>query len=650
MATVFSSLVLPAWSSTKPATKPSPPEAILEQDFNPSERQPVQEEPDLRDVNNALRALIDIFPDVQPEVFREMLSRVSENSRLEIVAEQLLKNDAKWIRGRFRRVPKTPSKDEGKKKPAKEDQLFDAQLRQEDVFRNEAYKTAVKIALYDEFKGLSHSAIKAVLAEHNYHYTSSRAELISIVSKSWRFSFTSFFTRRKAPSASKHPFLEWPQQTDKSAPDKRPAIPKLLHSRNYELNQELYDTLIVPILAKQKEAQEIVDHAIAHQIREQESTEAEEIYDCDCCYSSVTVHNMAACDDGCHYICFRCISHTVNEAIYGQGWTTSIDAERATIRCVAPALGMDEDCHGCIPFEMVARAVTEKETGTQTLQKLESRIASESLQKSKLTMVHCPFCSYAEIDDLAMRQSHHWKFRRSISLTFITIWTAYTLNYLNMLAPIILLGLTLYLTSYYLPTPFTHSLSRLTLKSRGLRFTCRSPTCLKKSCMRCHTLWRDPHECYSSQLTSLQQTLESAMTSAIKRTCPKCNVSFVKSAGCNKLVCVCGYQMCYLCRADISTNGYQHFCQHFRPMGGQCKDCDSCDLYRMEDDKTVVEEARKRAEKEWWEGEGRGVSKTLVREKITLGAGTWRELGNWRAWEGWLDGVVERVCIVVDEE
>jgi hypothetical protein len=647
MATVFSSLVLPAWSSTKPTNQPSPSEPIPIIPFDPADDQSIQEEPDLRELNDALRALIDIFPDVQPEVFREMLSRVSANSRLEIVAEQLLKNDAKWIRGRFRRAPKAPTKDGTNLKPTKGDQTFTNELRREDVFRNESYKNTVKNALYEEFKGLSHSAIKAVLAEHNYHYTSSRAELISIVSKSWRFSFTSFFTRRKTPSAKKHPFLESPPTANRSARDKSPVIPRLICTPNAELNQELYDTLIAPVLAKEKEAQEIVDFAIAHQLREQESTTAEEIYDCDCCYSSITVHNMAACDDGCHFICFRCITHTVNEAIYGQGWNTSISAERATLRCIAPAIGMDGDCHGCIPFEMVARAVTEKETGKQTLQKLEDRIAAESLQRSQLPLINCPFCSYAEIDDLAMKRNHRWKFRRTRETIFFGIWGILIIYNLGFSVLTTLLATAFYILSSYIPTPFTSSLTRLALKTRGLRFTCRSPTCAKKSCMRCHTLWKDPHECYSSQLTSLQQALESAMTSAIKRTCPNCNVSFVKSAGCNKLVCVCGYQMCYLCRAEIGKEGYQHFCQHFRVHGGACKECDSCDLYRAEDDASVVKAAREKAEKEWWESEGRGVSKEAVRERSMLLAG--RGWGDWRAWEGWLDGIVERVVAVREE-
>src|ERR1700730_9350050 len=51
----------------------------------------VSDDPDLRDLNNSLATLVAIFPDVQVEVFREMLSSFDEESRLAVVTETLLK-------------------------------------------------------------------------------------------------------------------------------------------------------------------------------------------------------------------------------------------------------------------------------------------------------------------------------------------------------------------------------------------------------------------------------------------------------------------------------------------------------------------------------------------------------------------------------
>jgi hypothetical protein len=38
------------------------------------------EEPDLAELNTSLAALVELFPDVQPEVFREMLLSISKES------------------------------------------------------------------------------------------------------------------------------------------------------------------------------------------------------------------------------------------------------------------------------------------------------------------------------------------------------------------------------------------------------------------------------------------------------------------------------------------------------------------------------------------------------------------------------------------
>lgn len=56
--------------------------------------------------------------------------------------------------------------------------------------------------------------------------------------------------------------------------------------------------------------------------------------------------------------------------------------------------------------------------------------------------------------------------------------------------------------------------------------------------------------------------------------------------------------------ANDEPEGYRHFCQHFRPAGGRCAECDKCDLYRGEDEEEVVRRAGERAEREWREREG----------------------------------------------
>ena len=65
------------------------------------------------------------------------------------------------------------------------------------------------------------------------------------------------------------------------------------------------------------------------------------------------------------------------------------------------------------------------------------------------------------------------------------------------------------------------------------------------------------------------------LTDNIVRKCHKCDVYFIKSNGCNKLVCRCGATQCYCCRAvDVD---YNHYCNCSTSKSKNC--CNKCDLF-----------------------------------------------------------------------
>ena len=218
MASVFSSIVRqprPKVSSSDTKEYP-PPDSSLD-------------EPDLRELNASLHALTDIFPDIQPEVFREMLASFSEQSRLEVITETLLRHDAKWVRGRYR----MPSEQEEQRKISHKYKyrVVESQkdtrgmpLAREDTFRSRSYREAATEVLYQEFKGLSHSTIKAVLAEYNWSYTHARPALLELVSKSWRYTITNLFTRRKPPTTESHPLVTWTSADEKTGRPPQPLL------------------------------------------------------------------------------------------------------------------------------------------------------------------------------------------------------------------------------------------------------------------------------------------------------------------------------------------------------------------------------------------------------------------------------------------
>lgn len=601
-----------------------------------------EEEPDLRDLNEALKALVDVFPDIQPEVFREMLLNVSEESRLQVVTEQLLKKKAKFVGGRFRpgRSGKAAIGSSGKGAGSSHE---DHVLPIEETFRGENYRKAAKQLLYQEFKNLSHSTVRGVMAENNYSYTRSRSTLQELASKSWRFSFSAFWTKKSAAGVeADHPGLIWQGDTSLGFI----ALPAVKRTGSTSLDQELHELLVQPVLTHRREEQLAADRTYALKLNEAEAEELGDVYDCECCYSSVPFEQVATCDDGCHYLCFNCIRRTTHEAVYGQGWARSIDLEKSTVRCFAPTA---RECHGSLPADLVKRALHDGSGKGDVWLEFQKRAASEVLIKSRVPLQRCPFCIYGEVDEtpaFKLRTAGQiWRhLTTKASAGFQLMLLAALLVTSVMTMPVILLASFLYLIVSIFPPAtqvLTASWTRVHKSRRTLRFHCLNPSCSRTSCTRCLSPWQDPHTCFDTERTSLRTAIESSATLAIKRTCPKCLLSFVKSSGCNKLVCNCGYTMCYICRQEItSKEGYAHFCQHFRPSGGRCEECERCDLYGDEDEEGVIRRAAERAERVWRENEGGEGSEEVARAMVEALVGK----GKRRWWEEWMDTCVDAVA------
>lgn len=554
------------------------------------------ERPDLRELNSSLEALAAIFPDIQIEVFRELLSNFDGESRLALVADALLKNRATWVKGRWRvdkdaqaeAVPKT------------------------EVFRSKEYKKAVQTLAWHEFKGLSRSTINAVLAESNYSYLEARRTLVTLSSKSWRFTISSLFFRRKpiaTGEAENHPLVSWRSTGHGS------IIPTIRATGSPELDRELYKTLVVPLKERDREQRETKDRGLAFLLNNEEAEEAEAMHECVCCFISAAFEEFTHCNRDGHMICFRCVQHSIKEAIFGQGWNSSINPETGTLKC----LSVDGDgCPGHIPAEHIRRAMEEEKMGAEILHKLDRRLAEHSLLASKLPLVRCPFCDYAEIDDM-YTPSHEATLRINATSVYNLFFLILCIGTLPFVFPVVFISsiICLLLSTRqsfgdYISMEWSRALTRHRRRRRGLKFTCQSPECKRVSCLSCTKSWHDIHVCNESSLVALRTQVEQAMSMAIKRVCPRCNTSFVKNAGCNKLTCPCGYKMCYVCRADLSDEGYRHFCDHFRPDGDPtpCTECERCNLWESEDTEEVLQAAREEAERKWKDMENRELSGT----------------------------------------
>lgn len=584
-------------------------------------------------LNSDLAVLANVFPDVKYDCLRELLHRFDGESRLAICTEQLFRYKSQWARGR----QQVPPRD------------LDETIPIEEQFRTERYRSACTRLLCKEFSSLNKSAVDGVLAEVNNAYPKARPILQGIVNKSWRATIQSLFRRRKDPDAI--PSFFW---------EKGRIGQELVLSGSKELDRELEDLFIKPTRDEQIWSREEQDYKFATQLNEREAEEAAALYECQICYSDVAFENISTCTFEAHVVCLDCVRKSLNEAIFGQNWAQSVQPRLSTLKCLAP---VDPICQGHIPSARLKQAILLERSGQDLWTKFEDRLADKALFDSQITLVRCPFCSYAEAESVytheSARQNINWSFRPLPQHYKIFAILAGEFLLPSLLFIFVALRV---VWPPLLPTLFYTAIANLANSQRTIRFRCQQSSCHQPSCLKCHKRWHDTHTCHEPLLLSLRQSVEAARTNAVKRVCPRCGTAFVKSSGCNKLTCVCGYSMCYLCRKNIGktgenegAEGYRHFCEHFRPVPGvKCTQCEKCDLYKSEEEDLLVRKAGEEAEREWRDNQVKlnNDSKEIEGIRIDHGGlvgsvGIWERFlrGEWTV-QGVVDELVSRVVIV----
>lgn len=306
---------------------------------------------------------------------------------------------------------------------------------------------------------------------------------------------------------------------------------------------------------------ELADEQMARNVNYDEYKNGHALLDCQVCYGSFAWEDLVACTKG-HFVCRSCVERYVKEGIFGQGGLRA----KTAVRC----LSSEEECSAIIPYALVERSVSAE------LRAAWRDTCVDTIQWSGLDLVQCPFCYYAEFKPSVKRRT---------SLLFVLLFTP-------LLPIILLIYLTRFILGQYLATEVE--------QPRQEMFRCRNSECGIACCLLCREEFLPFHRCHADKKDGMRRYMEAAMADAVKRTCPQCKLSFIKADGCNKLICPCGYVMCYVCRRDIRDEGYKHFCEHFRQQPGQpCDECTKCDLYKVETDVVAIERAAKRAQEEY---------------------------------------------------
>ncbi|KAI9301843.1 hypothetical protein BJ944DRAFT_251988 [Cunninghamella echinulata] len=549
------------------------------------------------------------------------------------------------------------------------------QLHRYDMFRSDHYKTQALQQLITEFPQVWKSSICAVLAENNWDYIKSYDQLSEMGSGGFWSSIRNFFLHFSMPKAGSSP--SFPSSSSHSSSSS--SITSLQQQQQQKEKEK--GTIMDPILLKEiqqiqkrkLDKQVLADETIAHEINIQEYEANEQFIECGCCFGDYTFEQLIFCSQGKHQFCHHCIQQFLSEGLFGQGNL------RGAVRI--PCIASDDrfhSCDGCFTME------TLKECLSMDLWKAyEASLLEANLAMQGWALVRCASCNYSELDEST--RPFHQVLDKTQLFMYIASWIMVLLlllfiimidfvviilkkigsgsgsgeddsvvimlnnngldkNRLNKMMfdvnnhpflftlLFLLFGSLLWfgLQQWDLKNDLHIAYDRIVQQRRGYAFQCRNPSCGKLTCLKCMHVIRGLHSCWENEKDGLRLYVEKAMADAVKRTCPKCNVSFQKSDGCNKIVCQCGYTMCYVCRKDIKKESYAHFCQHFRDLpGSPCSKCKKCDLYKTTPEDQAVKKAANNARREYLEAHP-DVARQIPLDDIIGPKSTLNKIDEWK--------------------
>ncbi|KAL0137965.1 hypothetical protein V8B55DRAFT_1533700 [Mucor lusitanicus] len=432
--------------------------------------------------------------------------------------------------------------------------------------RSEKYKRQAQLQLMKDYPQIWKSSIRAVLAENNWDYIHSFDQLKEMGSGGFWNTVRNFF-------------LHWSAASHVSAQQGHITDHHLLEQLK-QLNQRATDVQIQD------------DKHLAQKINMIEYTDNQQLMTCDCCYGDYTFEQLSFCTEGDHAFCHDCINHYMSEGLFGQGALRG----QSRIQCIAST----DECEGCLSTQMLQRVVTE-----DVWKAYENALLEDCCQHQE-QRIQCCACSYFELDE-STKPLQSTLVYASRAIQYIAQWT--------MVVELLVFSFVLYKQDnrslLFLLFDLEIAYARVARSRRGVSFRCQNPACGTTTCLECRRPMRGPHKCWEKETDGLRLYVEKAMADAVKRTCPNCSLSFQKSDGCNKIVCRCGYTMCYVCRKDIGKESYSHFCQHFRDRpGSKCNQCNKCDLYKTDPEDELVQRASARARNQYLQAHPQAANQT----------------------------------------
>ncbi|KAK9695999.1 hypothetical protein K7432_012696 [Basidiobolus ranarum] len=517
-------------------------EKILTSQYGYYPRSVPTENPTINEEQNYfLDKLNEIFPDCEVRCIREKIKKLT-HSHIDLAIDYLLNLDQNTRNGYPQR-------------------LKTGVIDRSDYVRSPAYIKGAKHRLYNEFPFAFKSSIKAVMAELNNDYVQSYDCLQQMSSLTWWASWLSFMQRRPYNS---------PEMYD----------PELMRD-------------VDVITSRERTKQTKNDEDVAKSLNFSEYQKHNELFECGCCFSSFVFEDMSTCREG-HIFCCDCLKAYIKEGLFGQG-----NLRGKSIPCMDSS-----ECASFFALEELERVLS-----PDIYHAYMDSLIEEEFKQLDIDLVQCPFCSYCEFDDdpLDLRRLRLYRLFICLGImVYTSTWLAtHVMDILEATfcswSGTFVFGCVAGFTGIQIRRVVSIVQRQLIRRrKRSNILYCQNPRCGKCSCLSCGHEHKPLHRCHEKEQDKLRLYVEQAMADAVKRTCPKCQLSFTKSDGCNKMTCRCGYQMCYICRKDIRQESYSHFCDHFRDIPGQgCIQCNKCDLYKVQSEDNAVKEAAIRAHAEF---------------------------------------------------
>ncbi|KAM0787395.1 hypothetical protein ACM66B_003480 [Microbotryomycetes sp. NB124-2] len=554
--------------------------------------------------NIALIRLHDVFPLVPISDLRHIVAS-NEHAVLHRSVEQILRSST----ARTRRVENNSSNLAAWLAKLWTGQDFIAatsstvpMLRPQDLFRSKSYKTELVKHLKSTYPSVPTSTIRSFIAEDCQSYEELRTEL-----ETWSNSSSGF----------KKAFLRWFE---------RPHQPEAVRDR--DLRQEIWE-----FEARERLALSAKDEREARRLNKEWTAESD-LYECGCCFDDeLTFEDVVCCRSGQHFFCRSCVRRQVSQLVVGDarfenGYNVQCMSTRgchATFARDELDRTLDRDLLKRLDQRIAQAELENIETsGTATVLRCPfcsyAELSEERSPWRTLFVRTTPvdwvdwlvlgLCAVQSVgvlllivlpvvltglliapDRLLQRTSTNdgcsrlfpllepWR-AASVGARFTTdalrqaLAIKYGSNNVFKCRNTPTFGQTCRASfpDWLRPPKSFSQLVRVALPDQA---SISEQHCGKTSCRTCHKqidmrMGSGAHKCWQDETDSLRLAVERARTQAVKRTCPKCGLAFVKESGCNKM----------------SLN----------PI---CTECDRCHLWKAEDEQAVADRAARRARDEW---------------------------------------------------